>query len=77
MTDAAAGVHRGSRERGKGGDADHPLVFAMVGDPVELGMVASLNRPLGNLTGVTGAGETPTRRDCSRESTPWARNAGQ
>jgi putative ABC transport system substrate-binding protein len=33
-----------------------PLVFAIVGDPVELGFVASFNRPSGNLTGVTTVG---------------------
>jgi putative ABC transport system substrate-binding protein len=39
-----------------------PIVFAMAFDPVESGVVASLNRPSGNLTGVTTVGFELTRK---------------
>jgi putative tryptophan/tyrosine transport system substrate-binding protein len=33
-----------------------PIAFGMGGDPIEVGLVASLNRPSGNLTGVAAFG---------------------
>jgi len=58
----------------KSATATIPIVFAIGGDPVGLGLVASLNRPGGNITGVSFLISTLASKafEVLRETTPEA-----
>jgi ABC-type uncharacterized transport system substrate-binding protein len=58
----------------KSATATIPIVFEMGADPIAMGLVSSLNRPGGNLTGVTSLSVevTPKRLEFLQEAIPTA-----
>jgi putative ABC transport system substrate-binding protein len=58
----------------KAASTNTPIVFETAADPVSIGLVASLNRPGGNLTGVTSLNSEvgPKRMELLRELVPTA-----
>src|SRR5918994_2822489 len=66
-------------QAGKSATSEIPIVFAAVGDPVGVGLVQSLARPGGNLTGVTSVvtgAYIAKKFELIRELLPQAQHVG-
>jgi putative ABC transport system substrate-binding protein len=69
----------GTQTAAKAATSTIPIVFSTAGDPVEAGIVASFNRPGGNLTGVSNisADVAPKRLQLMHDLIPAARIIGR
>ena len=75
QVEAIAAVGNSATVAAKGSTSTIPIVFGIGGDPIELGLVASLARPGGNLTGITIINDEliPKRFELISELVPQAR----
>jgi putative ABC transport system substrate-binding protein len=75
MSGLGSPAGRGHRLRCAGATSNIPIVARIAADPVELGLISSLNDPGGNITGVTtlGAATSPKQLELLRELLPGVR----